>query len=106
MLIDAMTDETSAWHVTEKPVLNGFEFLASSESSFLRCGRADVDIPDTLDADVICFPLSLASNLALPGGCHQCKLEQPGLIFFSSQVSPSHAPWKPKQSFVATLEQN
>lgn len=81
-LNDAMTDEISAWHVTEKPVLNGIEFLAGSESSFFRCGRADIDVPDTLDADVICFPLSLSPNLALPGGCHQCKLEQPVFFFF------------------------
>ena len=59
-LNDAMVGETSAWHVTEKPVLNGIEFLANSESSFFRCGSADVDVPDALDADAICFPLSLA----------------------------------------------
>lgn len=103
-LNDTMTGETRAWHVTEKPVLNGIKFLASSEISFFRCGRADVDVPDTVDADVIC--LSLAPNLALPGDCHQCKLQQPVLFFSPPSFSffpPSHAPCKPKQSLVATF---
>jgi len=56
---DAMTGGTGAWHVTEKPVLNGVEFLPSSESSFFRCDRADVDVLDTLDAGVFLLDLPL-----------------------------------------------
>lgn len=78
--------------------MNGIGFLASCESSFSRRGSADVDVPDTLDADVICFPLRLASNLGLPGACHKYKLEQLGVFFVWFLLCPPPAP-RPVPSF-------
>lgn len=70
-----MPCEIIAWYVTKKSVLNSSEFLANSKSSFFMSGRVDLDIPDTLDADIICLPLILSPFPPKAKAVLSCHLE-------------------------------